>query len=56
MLEPATTRVYHQGVLGSDMSIAAVLEGVRRERQENTRPTAVIITKPPETVRDFPML
>lgn len=53
LLEPATAKVYHQGVLGSDMSIAAVLEGIRRERQGNTRPTAVIITKPPETVVAF---
>lgn len=53
MLEPATARGCHQGLLGSEASFASILEVVEGERQDRGRPVAVAITKPPETVRSF---
>ncbi|CAM9901752.1 unnamed protein product [Ectocarpus sp. 4 AP-2014] len=52
-LQPATEKVTHQGLLGSDMSIARVLGEIRGERRDQSRPVAVVITKPPETVVCF---
>lgn len=53
MLEPATAKGCHQGLLGSDMSFAKILADIRSERKDKRRPIAVAITKPPETVRCF---
>ncbi|CAN0200694.1 unnamed protein product [Ectocarpus sp. 6 AP-2014] len=52
-LQPATDKVTHQGLLGSDTSIARVLGEIRGERRDQSRPVAVVITKPPETVVCF---
>ncbi|CAN0094700.1 unnamed protein product [Ectocarpus sp. 12 AP-2014] len=52
-LQPATDKVAHQGLLGSDTSIAGVLGEVRGERRDQSTPVAVVITKPPETVVCF---
>ncbi|CAM9977630.1 unnamed protein product [Scytosiphon promiscuus] len=49
-LQPATARTTHQGMLGSDRSIARVIGEIRSMRQERQKPVAVVITKPPETV------
>lgn len=50
VLEPATARGCHQGLLGSDACFAGILEGIRNERHDKNRHVAVAITKPPETV------
>ncbi|CAM9413225.1 unnamed protein product [Hapterophycus canaliculatus] len=49
-LQPATAKTTHQGLLGSDASIARVISEIRSTRQARHRPVAVVITKPPETV------
>lgn len=49
-LQPATVQGTHQGLLGSDNSIASALREIGGARQETNRPVAVAITKPPETV------
>eukprot|EP00903_Cladosiphon_okamuranus_P019153 g17617.t2 len=52
-LQPATAQGTHQGMLGSDNSIASVLREIGGARQEKNKPVAVAITKPPETVVCF---
>lgn len=50
MLEPATVRGCHQGLLGSKTCFAGILEGIKDERRDKSCHVAVAITKPPETV------
>ncbi|CAM9443991.1 unnamed protein product [Pylaiella littoralis] len=52
-LQPATTEGTHQGLLGTDKSIASILRDIKSARKEKNGAVAVAITKPPETVVCF---
>ncbi|CAM9159964.1 unnamed protein product [Ascophyllum nodosum] len=52
-LQPATGRDCYQGMLGAGAAFASILGSIAGDQRDKSRPVAVAITKPPETIVVF---